>query len=133
VLHYLGEYFGPFFGAGEAVKRIAAVLEAQLGRDRTLPATPTRLHDALGGLGVAPGPLVWEPARLVFGWGRHAGRTVGLVASRDPDELRRLLGKDLPADQRAAVEAALARCGEPPVVGPDPGEPPRRREPRGRG
>jgi DNA polymerase-3 subunit epsilon len=88
----------------------AEVLDAQLGRYE-LPQTVPELHQHFCPVDVG-GKFRREGGRVVFAFGKHAGKGLASVARDDPDYLRWMLSRNFLPDVHALVRRALERfCG----------------------
>ena len=105
---YCGREHTDAHGALADAEATAAILDAQLDRYADLPRTAAALHRAMTDVDVA-GRFRTEDGRVVFAFGRHAGRPIEEVAGHDPGYLRWCLAQGFLADARTVVERALGR------------------------
>jgi DNA polymerase-3 subunit epsilon len=93
--------------ADEDVDATALVLDAQLGRFADLPRTLEELHDRFATLDLM-GKFCWAGDKIIFAFGKHAGRPLGEVAMTDPGYLTWMLeGGDFLEDVRDIVRHQL--------------------------
>jgi DNA polymerase-3 subunit epsilon len=85
----------------------AEVLDAQLARYAELPRSIDELHARLTEVDIG-GRFRRQAGRIVFAFGKHAGRPLEQVARRDPDYLRWMLAQDFLDDAKTLAERALA-------------------------
>jgi DNA polymerase-3 subunit epsilon len=105
VRFYLGrDHVGAHSAVADA-RAALAVLDAQVGR-YGLPPTPAGLHARFGDADVAGQFRRGPDGGPVFGFGKHAGRSLAAVAATDPGYLDWLLGRPLLDDARTLVRAA---------------------------
>lgn len=107
VREYLGRDHAGAHSAVADARATAEVLDRQVGR-HGLPATPAGLHATLAEVDVAGRFRRDGAGRVVFGFGRYAGRPLAEVAARDPGYLRWVLGSPFLDDVHDLVRRALA-------------------------
>lgn len=122
VQFYLGRDHAGAHGAEADVVATADVLAAQLDRYPDLPSDVAALDAVLTppappGAVDRAGKFVLREGKIVFAFGRHAGRPLVEVARTQRDYLEWILRTDFPDDARAFVERALR--GDP-VRGNEP-------------
>lgn len=110
VRHYLGRDHPDAHSAAADARAAAEVLDRQVGR-YGLPADIDALHKALVEVDVARRFRRDAGGRVVFGFGKHAGRRLADVARTDPGYLRWMLGQSFLDDVQGLVRRALV---EPP-------------------
>jgi DNA polymerase-3 subunit epsilon len=107
VREYLGrEHDGAHSAAADA-RAAAEVLDRQVGR-HALPATPAELHASLVEVDVAGRFRRDDAGRVVFGFGKHAGKSLAAVAACDRGYLEWMLARPFLDDVRDLVRRALA-------------------------
>ncbi len=84
---YCGHEHQGAHGALADAEATATILDAQLGRYADLPRTVAGLHESMKDVDVG-GRFRNEGGRVVFAFGKHLGRPLDEVASRDPGYLR---------------------------------------------
>lgn len=108
VAEYLGRRHTTAHSARGDVAATLAVLEAQLGRDVTLPRTPAGLHVALIEVDLAGRFRRGSCGEPMFAYGKYRGQTLTVVARTDPAYLRWLLATlPLLDDARRLIERSL--------------------------
>lgn len=107
VRHYLGRDHDGAHGALADAYATAAILDAQLARYADLPRTVAELHAHMTEVDLA-GHFRRQDGRIIFAFGKYAGRPLEEVARRDEDYLYWMLDQDFLPDAKALVTQALA-------------------------
>jgi len=111
VRFYLGREHEGAHGAEADVEATLDVLDAQLGRYEELPRTVDGLEGWMRrvppGAVDSAGKFVWLEGAVVFGFGKHQGKSLADVVAAAPDYLRWILQSDFPDDAKRLVEGAL--------------------------
>jgi DNA polymerase-3 subunit epsilon len=110
VRFYLGREHEGAHGAEADLNATAEVLDAQLERYPDLPRSVEELdawsrprRDAVDG----QGKFVRRHDEIVFGFGKHRGRSLAEVAREAPDYLEWVVSSDFPEDAKEIVRHAL--------------------------
>jgi DNA polymerase-3 subunit epsilon len=108
VKRYVGVEHAGAHRALDDARMTALVLDRMLGRHAELPRGVAGLHRPTAEQELAA-RLRQEGDRLVFAFGRHAGRPLEEVARRDRSYLEWLRRRDFHPEFTRQLEAALAR------------------------